>query len=72
MALILGCRGQRQEEFLNLRAAWSIECVPGQPGLHRETLSWVCVVGELGLSVPDPKCRGVGGRRIVGVCWLTG
>jgi hypothetical protein len=26
-------------EFLNLRPAWSTERVPGQPGLHRETLS---------------------------------
>ena len=25
--------------FLSLRSAWSTECVPGQPGLHRETLS---------------------------------
>jgi hypothetical protein len=24
---------------VNLRPAWSTECVPGQPGLHRETLS---------------------------------
>ena len=26
-------------EFLSLRPAWSIEWVPGQPGLYRETLS---------------------------------
>jgi hypothetical protein len=26
--------------FLSSRLAWSIEWVPGQPGLHRETLSW--------------------------------
>jgi hypothetical protein len=25
--------------FLSLKAAWSTEKVPGQPGLHRETLS---------------------------------
>ena len=25
--------------FLSSRLAWSTECVPGQPGLHRETLS---------------------------------
>jgi hypothetical protein len=25
--------------FLSLRPAWSTECDPGQPGLHRETLS---------------------------------
>jgi hypothetical protein len=25
--------------FLSSRPAWSIEWVPGQPGLHRETLS---------------------------------
>jgi hypothetical protein len=25
--------------FLSLRPAWSTECVPGQPGLYRETLS---------------------------------
>jgi hypothetical protein len=25
--------------FLSLRPAWSTEWVPGQPGLHRETLS---------------------------------
>jgi hypothetical protein len=25
--------------FLSLRPAWSTEQVPGQPGLHRETLS---------------------------------
>jgi hypothetical protein len=25
--------------FLSLRPAWSIEWVPGQPELHRETLS---------------------------------
>jgi hypothetical protein len=25
--------------FLSSRPAWSTECVPGQPGLHRETLS---------------------------------
>jgi hypothetical protein len=26
--------------FLSLRPTWSTEWVPGQPGLHRETLSW--------------------------------
>jgi hypothetical protein len=26
-------------EFLSSRPAWSTEQVPGQPGLHRETLS---------------------------------
>jgi hypothetical protein len=26
--------------FLILRPAWSTEQVPGQPELHRETLSW--------------------------------
>lgn len=26
-------------EFLNLRSAWSIEQLLGQPGLHREALS---------------------------------
>jgi hypothetical protein len=26
--------------FLISRPAWSTEWVPGQPGLHRETLSW--------------------------------
>jgi hypothetical protein len=26
--------------FLSSRPAWSTERVPGQPGLHRETLSW--------------------------------
>jgi hypothetical protein len=26
--------------FLSLRPAWSTEWVPGQPALHRETLSW--------------------------------
>jgi hypothetical protein len=26
-------------EFLSSRPAWSTEGVPGQPGLHRETLS---------------------------------
>jgi hypothetical protein len=25
--------------FLSLRPAWSTERIPGQPGLHRETLS---------------------------------
>jgi hypothetical protein len=25
--------------FLSLRPAWSTECIPGQPGLHRGTLS---------------------------------
>jgi hypothetical protein len=30
---------QRQVEFLSSRPAWSTEWVPGQPGLHRETLS---------------------------------
>jgi len=25
---------------LSLRIAWSTEGVPGQPGLHRETLFW--------------------------------
>ena len=25
--------------FLSSRSAWSTESVPGQPGLHRETLS---------------------------------
>jgi hypothetical protein len=25
--------------FLSLRPAWSTKCVPGQPGLYRETLS---------------------------------
>jgi hypothetical protein len=27
-------------EFLSSRPAWSTEWVPGQPGLHRKTLSW--------------------------------
>jgi hypothetical protein len=27
-------------EFLSSRPAWSTECVPGQPGLYREILSW--------------------------------
>jgi hypothetical protein len=26
-------------KFLSLRPAWSTKWVPGQPGLHRETLS---------------------------------
>jgi hypothetical protein len=26
-------------EFLSSRPAWSTECVPGHPGLHRKTLS---------------------------------
>jgi hypothetical protein len=26
--------------FLSLRPVWSTEWVPGQPGLHKETLSW--------------------------------
>jgi hypothetical protein len=26
--------------FLSSRPAWSTKCVPGQPGLHRKTLSW--------------------------------
>jgi hypothetical protein len=26
--------------FLRSRPAWSTKLVPGQPGLHRETLSW--------------------------------
>jgi hypothetical protein len=26
--------------YLSSRTAWSTEWVPGQPGLHRETLSW--------------------------------
>jgi hypothetical protein len=26
--------------FLSSRTAWSTEWVPGQPGLHTETLSW--------------------------------
>jgi hypothetical protein len=25
--------------FLSSKPAWSTKCVPGQPGLHRETLS---------------------------------
>jgi len=25
---------------VSLRPAWSTEQVPGQPGIHRETLSW--------------------------------
>jgi hypothetical protein len=31
---------ERQEELLSLRPAWSTERVLGQPGLHRESLSW--------------------------------
>jgi hypothetical protein len=27
-------------EFLSVRPAWSTEWVSGQPGLHRESLSW--------------------------------
>ena len=58
--------------FLSLKAAWSIESVPGQSGYtEKPCLGCVCV-GELGLAVPDPRCWGVGGRRIVGVSWLTG
>jgi hypothetical protein len=30
--------------FLSLRPAWSTEWVPGQPGLHRETLSQECLL----------------------------
>lgn len=33
---------EAEADLLSLRAAWSIECVSGQPGLHRETLC-VCV-----------------------------
>ena len=29
--------------FLSLRPAWSTKWVPGQPGLHRETLSWKAI-----------------------------
>jgi hypothetical protein len=32
--------------FLSLRPAWSKEQVPGQPGLHRETLSRKTKTGE--------------------------
>ena len=38
-SLIPALKRQRQED-LSSRPAWSIEWVPGQPGLHRETLSW--------------------------------
>jgi hypothetical protein len=31
--------GRRGSEFLSSRPAWSTECVSGQSGLHRETLS---------------------------------
>jgi hypothetical protein len=34
--------------FLSSRPAWSTEWVPGQPELHRETLSW-------GVEVTDNK-----------------
>jgi hypothetical protein len=53
--------------FLSSRSAWSIECVPGQPGLYRETLcQWLGMeTGRLlGLavdlapfSVRDPVSR---------------
>jgi hypothetical protein len=33
-------REAEADGFLSLRPAWSTEWVPGQPGLHRETLSW--------------------------------
>jgi hypothetical protein len=32
-------REAEASEFLSLRPAWSTKGVPGQPGLHRETLS---------------------------------
>jgi hypothetical protein len=40
MPLILAFAKQRQMDLLSLRPAWSPERVPGQPGLHRKTLSW--------------------------------
>jgi hypothetical protein len=33
-------RGAEAGGFLSSRPAWSTKWVPGQPGLHRETLSW--------------------------------
>jgi hypothetical protein len=41
--------------FLNSRPAWSTKWVPGQPGLHREILSW---------NPPPPKKKE---RKKVGV-----
>jgi hypothetical protein len=41
-------------EFLSSRPAWSTEWVPGQPRLHRETLSWkkkICTLFQLGSLV---------------------
>jgi hypothetical protein len=35
-----GVGGAEAGESLCSRPAWSTEQVPGQPGLHRETLSW--------------------------------
>ena len=32
--------GAEAGRSLSSRVAWSTEQVPGQPGLHRETLSW--------------------------------
>jgi hypothetical protein len=35
-----GTQEQRQVDLCGLRPAWSTDLVPGQPGLHRETLSY--------------------------------
>jgi hypothetical protein len=41
MPLIPALRRQREADFFSSRSASSTEQVPGQPGLHRETLSQI-------------------------------
>jgi hypothetical protein len=40
LSFILALGRQKQVDLLSLSLAWSIERVPGQPGLHREKLRW--------------------------------
>lgn len=39
MSFILALGRQKQVDLLSLSLAWSIERVPGQPGIYKDTLS---------------------------------
>ena len=41
MSLIPAVQRQRQTDLCKLKSAWSTWQVPGQPGLHRKTLSQI-------------------------------
>jgi hypothetical protein len=47
--------------FLSSRPSWSTKWVPGQPGLHRETLSWKTNKQTKKLKKKKKRLGGMGG-----------